>query len=100
MKRSRVIILCSLTFLFGSSLGYFAGVFHGCTWPSLWKEWASVFQFQSLPQLSSNRNRHYAPGLGTAGTTREETVAMLMRVKARVLTNSDEVIVAELGPEG
>jgi hypothetical protein len=100
MKKSRVIIFCSLMFLVGSSLGYIAGVWHGCAWPSLWKDWESAFHFQSLPQQSVKNDGHYALGLGVAGTTREDTVAMLTGMNARVLTNTAKVIVAEYGPEG
>ena len=98
MKKSRVIVLCSLVFLFGSSLGYVAGVWHGSTWPSLWKDWLSVFQ--SSPRPVVRQGGHYASGLVAQGATKNDTMTVLTRMKARVLTNTADVIVAEYGPEG
>jgi ketosteroid isomerase-like protein len=38
--------------------------------------------------------------LGVQGATKDDTLAMLTRMKARVLTNTADTIIAEYGPEG
>jgi hypothetical protein len=98
MKKSRVIILCPSFFLIGLGLGYIGGVWHGSTWPSLWTDWLA--RLESRPRRSIRQGGHYAQRLGSVGMTRADTMSMLARMRARILTNSADVVIAEYGPEG